>query len=97
MALAERLWTNGGPVAGLCLVPGVALLPHFDPGRATGWRSEVDPDGRLTWLGLEERTLVIGRPGGAWKVAGVGRAHVIDPGAAMPSRSAVAGEALRLP
>ena len=96
MALAERLWTRDGPVAGLGLVPGVAVLPHFDPGRAAAWRSVVDPDGRLTWLGLEERTLVIGRPGGIWTVAGAGRAHVIDPGAASPALSAVAGEVLSL-
>ena len=98
MALAERLWTRDGPVDGLGLVPGIAVLPHFDPGRATAWRSVVDPDGRLTWLGLDERTLVIGRPGETWTVAGAGRAHVIAPGAA----SAVeigrgTGEVLALP
>ena len=97
MALAGRLWTRDGPVHGLGLVPGVAVLPHFDPARATTWRSVVDPDGRLTWLGLDERTLVIGRPGGTWTVAGSGRAHVIAPGAASASRSAAAGEVLALP
>jgi cyanophycinase-like exopeptidase len=97
MALAERLWTREGPMEGLGLVPRIAVLPHFDPGRATAWRSVVDPDGRLAWLGLDERTLVIGRPGGTWMVAGAGRAHLILPGAAMPSMSAGAGEALALP
>ena len=92
MALAERLWTRGGPVEGLRLVPGVVVLPHFDPGRAAAWRRIVDPDERLTWLGLDERTLVIGRPGETWTVAGSGRANVIDPGSASASRSAGAGE-----
>ena len=97
MALAERLWTRDGPIDGLGLVPGIAVLPHFDPRRAAAWRSVVDPEGGLTWLGIDERTLVIGRPGETWTVAGVGRAHVIHPGAASPSREATAGEMLALP
>lgn len=97
MALAERLWTADGPVDGLGLVPGIAVLPHFDPRRAAAWRSIVDPDGRLVWLGLDERTLVIGRPGGTWTVAGEGRAYVFDPGADAQAISAVAGEVLALP
>jgi cyanophycinase len=96
MALAERLWTGGGPIDGLGLVPGIAVLPHFDPGRMDAWRSVVDPDGHLAWLGLDERTLVIGRPGGSWTVAGAGRAHVIRPGAALPATSAPAGQVLGL-
>ncbi len=94
MALAERLWTRDGPAAGLGLVPGVAVLPHFDPVRAGAWRRSVDPDGRLTWLGLDERTLVIGCPGGPWTVAGAGRAHLIPPGATVPAMSAGPGERL---
>ena len=97
MALAERLWTLGGPIEGLGLVPGIAVLPHFDPRRATAWREVVDPDGRLAWLGLDERTLVIGRPADTWTVAGAGRAHVIPRGAISPMRSVGAGEALSLP
>ena len=97
MALAERLWTRDGPAEGLGLVPGIAVLPHFDPARATAWRKVVDPDGALTWLGLDERTLVIGHPGNTWTVAGAGRAHVIHPGAIGPSPSARAGESLSLP
>ena len=97
MALAERLWTPDGPVDGLGLVPGIAVLPHFDPGGATTWRGVVDPSGRLAWLGLDERTLIIGRPGETWTVAGAGRAHVIHAGAATPAISAGAGEVLALP
>ena len=77
MALAGRLWTGHGPMDGLALVPGVAVLPHFDAVRLATWRHAVDPDGRLTWLGLDERTLVIGRPGEPWRVAGAGLVHLI--------------------
>jgi cyanophycinase-like exopeptidase len=97
MALGERLWTRDGPTEGLGLVPGIAVLPHFDLGRATAWRKVVDPVGRLAWLGLDERTLVIGRPGDTWTVAGAGRAHVIHPGATGPALSVGAGEALSFP
>jgi cyanophycinase-like exopeptidase len=96
MAIAERLWTRDGPGDGLGLVEGLAVLPHFDPARAATWRRSVDPDGRLTWLGLDERTLVIGRPGGAWVVAGAGRAHVFPPGAAGPAVSGGPGERLSI-
>ncbi len=94
MALAERLWTRDGPAVGLGLVPGIVVLPHFELGRVAGWRAVVDPEQRLTWLGLEERTLVIGPPGGGWTVHGAGRAHVIPPGAAEPTASAADGEPL---
>ncbi len=42
MAIGERLWTRDGPVDGLGLVPGIAILPHFDPGRLAAWRASVD-------------------------------------------------------
>jgi cyanophycinase len=77
MALAARLWTRRGLMDGLGLVPGVAVLPHFDTARLATWRRVVDPDGDLAWLGLDERTLAIGRPGGPWRVAGAGQARVI--------------------
>jgi cyanophycinase-like exopeptidase len=94
MALAETLWTRDGPAVGLGLVQGIVVLPHFDLGRLTSWRAVVDPEQRLTWLGLEERTLVIGPPGGAWTVHGAGRAYLIPPGAAEPTTSAADGEPL---
>ena len=34
----------------------------------------------LAWIGLEEQTLVIGRPAGGWRVAGAGRAYLLPPG-----------------
>jgi cyanophycinase len=96
MALGARLWTREGPADGLGVVPGIAVLPHFDLRRAAAWRAAVDPDGLLTWLGLDERTLVIGRPGGSWTVHGAGRAHVIPPGAAEPTDAAGNGDSLSL-
>lgn len=96
MALAARLWTQRGPADGLGLVPGIAVLPHFDPRRAGAWRSTVDPEGTLAWLGLDERTLVIGRAGAPWLVAGRGRAHLLPPGAEAPSASVAAGERIDL-
>jgi cyanophycinase len=79
MALGDRLWTPNGAADGLGLVPGIAVLPHFDASRLDAWRRGVDPESRLTWLGLDERTLVIGRPGEPWRVAGAGRARVRAP------------------
>jgi cyanophycinase len=76
MALAGRCWTPDGPVDGLGLLPGLAVLPHDGPGRLERWRPAID---RVTWLALAEQTLVLGRPGGAWTVAGRGRARVIAP------------------
>jgi cyanophycinase len=80
MALAERLWTRDGPMEGLGVVPGVAVLPHFEPRRLAAWQEIVDPRRGLVWLGLDEQTLVIGRPGVPWLVAGRGRAHVAAAG-----------------
>jgi cyanophycinase-like exopeptidase len=96
MALCERLWTASGPMGGLGIVPGVAVLPHFSPGRSRGWRASVDPAGRLTWVGLEERTMILGRPGGDWRVAGTGRAWLLPPGSDEPSLSAGNGETIAL-
>jgi cyanophycinase len=98
MALAERLWTRDGPVDGLGLVPGIAVLPHFAAERLEAWRAAVDGTmdraigvrPLLTWLGLDEQTLVIGRPGDTWTVAGRGRAHVVPTGVSAPGTPATA-------
>ena len=63
MALGERLWTSRGGVAGLGLLPGTAVIPHFAPGRVAEWRRAVEDGTPLRWIGLDEQTLVIGRPG----------------------------------
>ena len=97
MALAARLWTPRGPMDGLGLVPGIAVLPHFQRDRLGAWRSIVDPDGTLAWLGLAEQTLVIGSPAGGWRVAGAGRAHVFAPGTDREASSAGPGERIDLP
>jgi cyanophycinase len=100
MALAERTWTPEGALAGLGLVPGVAVLPHFDHGRLERWRAAVEGDvtegrPRLRWLGLDDRTLVIGVPGrGGWRVAGPGAACLFAPGASELVAIARHGETL---
>jgi cyanophycinase-like exopeptidase len=87
MALGERLWTSWGPIDGLALAPGIAVVPHFEPVRLRTWRAVVEAGGTslaasLAWVGLDERTLLIGRPGdGAWRVAGVGQVHLVPRGA----------------
>lgn len=101
MALAERLWTRDGPVDGLGLVPGIAVVPHFEPSRLGAWRAVVDGGGvggarPLAWLGLDEQTLVIGRPGEQWTVAGTGRAHMAPAGTGAPATSAGPGDNLHL-
>jgi len=82
MALGDRLWTPRGAAEGLGLVPATAVLPHFDARRLASWRRSVDPESRLAWVGLDEQTLVIGRPGEPWLVAGAGRARVFGPAGA---------------
>ena len=81
MAMAGRCWTPAGAVDGLGLLPGYAVLPHYAPGRLRGWRSVVDGHGAppVSWLGIDEQTLVIGRPGGPRRIAGRGRVHVLGP------------------
>ena len=98
MAVAGRCWTPSGAVDGLGLLPGYAVLPHFAPGRLRGWRPAVEAggDASVSWLGIDEQTVVIGRPGGPWRVAGRGRVHVLG-----PDGEAVAvagdGEAITIP
>jgi cyanophycinase-like exopeptidase len=98
MAIAGRCWTPSGAVDGLGLLPGYAVLPHFAPGRLRGWRSAVEGDGgaAVAWLGIDEQTLVIGRPGGSWRVAGRGRVHVLGPDG-VELAAAGDGEAITIP
>ena len=96
MALAERCRTREGVVDGLGLLPGFAVLPHYAPGRLEGWRDGATDGRPLSWLGIDEQTLVIGRPGREWRVAGRGRARVIPPRGAGATRSAGPGELLEV-
>ncbi len=94
MALGERVWTARGGVAGLGLLAGMAIIPHYSPGRIGEWRRAVEDGAPLRWIGLDEQTVVIGRPGERWTVAGRGRAHVIPPGALEPTLEAGSGTAI---
>jgi cyanophycinase-like exopeptidase len=96
MALAGRCWTRDGAIDGLDLLPGYAVIPHYAPGRLAGWRAGIGEEPPVAWLGLEEQTLVIGRPGREWRVAGRGRAHVIPSAGGGASRSAGPGELLEI-
>ncbi len=94
MALGERLWTARGGVPGLGLLAGTAVIPHYQPSRIGEWRRAVEDGTPLRWIGLDEQTLVIGRPGERWTVAGRGRAHVVPPGSLEASLEAGAGTAI---
>jgi cyanophycinase-like exopeptidase len=77
--LRER-WPNAArrrAVPGLGLVPGVAVVPHFDGGGGR-WRA----DGGPTVLGIDERTAALWRPGQGWSVLGPGRVAVVRAGEA---------------
>ncbi len=97
MALAERTWTPTGPIDGLGLVPGLAVVPHADAGsweRALARFGAIVP-AELGLLGLAERTGVLGRPGEPWRVVGEGEVRWRPPGAAT-AVVARAGETVRL-
>jgi cyanophycinase-like exopeptidase len=102
MALAEWTWTQNGGVRGLGLVPGLAVVPHYDDVRRTRWQATLDElaPGALGYLGLDERTGVIAEPNGAaertWRIVGQGAAHWFARGAptAVTGRH---GELLHLP
>jgi cyanophycinase len=96
MALGGRVWTSRGGIDGLGLLPGTAVIPHFAPDRVTSWRRIVEDGAALTWIGLDEQTLVLGRPGGTWTVAGRGRVHLVPAGALEPTLVAHHGMAVSL-
>lgn len=94
MALGERVWTSRGGVDGLGLLPGIAVIPHFVGGRLEAWRSVVEDGRPLAWIGIDEQTVVIGRPGETWSVAGRGRVHLVPVGAREPALVAGPGAAV---
>ena len=97
MALGERTWTPAGPIDGLGLVPGLAVVPHAD---AASWDRVLARFGSLVptglgLLGLAERTGVLGRPGEPWRVVGEGEVRWLAPGATTPTVAAD-GDTIRL-
>jgi cyanophycinase len=101
MALAEWTWTPQGGMHGLGFVRGLAVVPHYDEIRRTTWQQAIDrlAPGGIGYLGLDERTGVIGEPNGdgerSWLVAGPGAAWWFPRGGAtLVARN---GEVLRLP
>ena len=90
MALAEWSWTPSGGIRALGLVRGVAVVPHYDDVRRTAWQRTLDEiaPGGIGYLGLDERTGVIGAadgsPGRDWRVAGPGAAWWFARGSDQP-------------
>jgi cyanophycinase-like exopeptidase len=79
MALCERLWTPHGPAAGLGLVSGMAVMPHYQADRLAAWDALLSTPGAspTRWFGIDEQTLVIGpRGNGTWRTAGMGTARL---------------------
>lgn len=77
MALAEWTWTPAGGRAGLGLVGGLVVVPHFERVPAGFWQAERTAHGRddVGVLGLDERTGVLSlaeADRGTWRVAGAG-------------------------
>jgi cyanophycinase-like exopeptidase len=81
MGLAGRTWTPGGWQAGLGLVSGLIVVPHFAMFESNlgAWATAIDELEAAGFgrLGLDERTGIISTDGadGLWRVAGEGRAH----------------------
>lgn len=98
MALAEWTWTARGGIHGLGLVKGLAVVPHYDDIRRTAWQAALDDlaPGGIGYLGLDERTGVIGNGSGTWQVAGEGAAYWFARGATEPEIGRH-GETLALP
>ncbi len=92
MALAAWTWTPAGSRAGLGIVPGLVVAPHFEPRALDRWRERITMAAAgLGLLGLSERTgvLSIGRSGDdhgrTWRVFGPGSAHWYPPGGGDPT------------
>jgi cyanophycinase len=85
MALGEWTLTRGRhpgdpnrrATAGLALVPGIAVIPHFET-FGEGWvASARDALPDATLVGLDERTAAVWTPDGVWRAMGPGAVTVI--------------------
>ncbi len=91
MALGSITWTPAALVAGLGLVPGIAVVPHADE---RSWASNLlrfggDAPYAIGVLGLGERTGVLIADDAAWRVVGEGEVRWLAPGARDPSAALV--------
>ncbi|HXM56872.1 MAG TPA: Type 1 glutamine amidotransferase-like domain-containing protein [Candidatus Dormibacteraeota bacterium] len=66
------------PVEALGLVPGTAVLPHYER-MGSRW-SVADRPAGLTLLGIDERTAAVWTNGGGWHAAGAASVVVIGEG-----------------
>jgi cyanophycinase-like exopeptidase len=79
MALCDHVWTPRGPIEGLGLLPDAVVVPHFSPSGMTAWRRSLAQIARpsTTWIGLDERTAILGMPGeDEWHVVGQAAVHI---------------------
>ncbi|HEU0236683.1 MAG TPA: Type 1 glutamine amidotransferase-like domain-containing protein [Candidatus Limnocylindrales bacterium] len=89
MAMAEWTWTPRGGRAGLGIVRGLVVVPHFERVPPAFWQAERTAHGRddLGVLGLDERTGILSGPSteaSDWRVAGAGAATWLSPTASEP-------------
>ncbi len=81
MALGSWTWTPGGVVQGLGVIPGIIVVPHAD---ARSWADNLRrfggmaPSGAAV-LGIGERTGVLIRATGPWRVVGEAEVRWLPP------------------
>ena len=82
-SLAPDVRSGEGESMGLGLVPGVAIIPHYDAilrRRALARLFTVAPDG-VTTIGVDEHTAIVSEDLERWEVYGVGTAVTVRDGA----------------
>lgn len=95
---SEAVTVTAGQPNGLGVVPGLAVMPHFEmierwrPGAVQRF-AEWHPHG-TTLIGVEENTVMVSRPEGGWEVAGDGAVWVLR---GEERTKATVGEVLDLP
>ena len=96
MVLCEHLYDpkRGGAAPGLNMIPNACVLPHHNAfGR--GWAPQLAqalPNAVL--IGIDERTGMLGAPGGEWTVYGAGKVTLYIRGG---TQSYAGGQSFRLP